>query len=398
METRRTSFLLAENAPRSHPVRNAMAGLVTLAVAMGVGRFAFTPVMPWMLTGAGRTFAQAGWLASSNYAGYLLGAMVAVLIQTRPEPMIRAGLMSIGITTVAMGLFDGLSVWIAFRLLAGMSSAWVLIGVSGWCIDRLTMYKRPLLSSLVFSGVGIGIATAGLACIALTRYNARSASVWICLGITSLLLTTLIWRNFSAAKLVAPPAIQTNNRRFHWHGDPIRLVCCYGFFGLGYIIPATNLSVMARSALHGSEASVWSWPVFGIAAAVSTLAVATLRRRMGNRSLWAASHWIMAIGILLPVVWPNVLTVFSAAMCVGSTFMVITLVALQEAKPVAGTRTTLLIAAMTCAFAIAQIIGPMMISSAGVGEENFSKGLFIAAVLLVCSTLLLKPSTRNPSD
>jgi MFS family permease len=390
MDTQHTSFLRAETAQHSHPVRIALAGLAALAVAMGVGRFAFTPVMPLMLADSGLTLGQAGWLASSNYVGYLIGAMIAVFIRIRPEPMIRAGLISIGIATVAMGLFHALSAWIAFRLLAGISSAWVLIGVSGWCIERLAVYQRPLLTSLVFSGVGIGIATAGLTCIGLTRNNAGSAAAWIWLGVASLVLTGLVWRNFAAG---TPVAVQARERGFHWHADAIRLVGCYGIFGFGYIIPATFLPVMAKNALHGSGASVWSWPVFGIAAAVATLAVAALRRRIGNRSLWAASHWIMAIGILLPVVRPHVLTVFAAALLVGSTFMVITLVALQEAKPVAGNHATVLIAAMTCAFAIGQIIGPLVISTGGEGKDDFSKGLIVAAVLLASSTILLKRST-----
>jgi hypothetical protein len=148
---------------------------------------------------------------------------------------------------------------------------------------------------------------------------------------------------------------------------------------------------MARHALQGSGAFVWSWPVFGAAAATATLAVASLRRRIGNRSLWAASHWIMAAGILLPVLRPNVLTVFAAALLVGSTFMVITLVALQEARPVAGEHATVLIAAMTCAFAVGQIIGPLLVSARGAGgDADFSTGLVIAAALLAGSTLLLR--------
>jgi MFS family permease len=377
----------------SHPIRTALAGLVTLAVAMGVGRFAFTPIMPMMLADAGLTLERAGWLASSNYVGYLVGAIIPIFIRARSGPMVRAGLILIGMTTLAMGLSHVLVVWMALRLLAGISSALVLIGVSAWCIERLAIYQRPLLTSLVFSGVGVGIAAAGMACIGLARYNAESTMAWIWLGIASLILAGLVWSCFSAPRTVATTAGSIHEQRFRWNADAIRLVCCYGIFGFGYIIPATYLPVMTKHALHGSSAFVWSWPVFGIAAAVATLSVAVLRQRMGNRSLWAASHWIMAIGILLPVVWPNVVTVFAAALLVGATFMVITLVALQEAKPVAGDHATVLIAAMTCAFAIGQIVGPLMVHSGREGGDDFSTGLIIASLLLAGSTLLLKRTT-----
>jgi predicted MFS family arabinose efflux permease len=385
-----TSTSLADTV-QGHPLRTALAGLIALAVAMGIGRFAFTPIMPLMLADAGLTLQHAGWLASSNYVGYLMGAMIPVLVRMRPEPMVRSGLVAIGATTLAMGLSHSLPAWLALRLMAGMSSAFVLIGVSGWSIARLSGYGRPLLASVVFSGVGTGIAAAGLACIALMRLQAGSAAAWIWLGAASLLLAALIWPSFGSKPEAAAAAGRRGDARFRWHADAIRLVACYGIFGFGYSIPATYLPVMARHALQGSGAFVWSWPVFGAAAATATLAVASLRRRIGNRSLWAASHWIMAAGILLPVLRPNVLTVFAAALLVGSTFMVITLVALQEARPVAGEHATVLIAAMTCAFAVGQIIGPLLVSARGAGgDADFSTGLVIAAALLAGSTLLLR--------
>ena len=165
-----------EALANNHPVRTALAGLVAPAVAMGVGRFAFTPVMPLMLADAGLTLEQAGWLASSNYVGYLIGALIPVFIRSRPEAMVQTGLVSIGLTTLAMALSHALIAWMALRLLAGISSAMVLIGVSGWCIERLAAYQRPLLASLVFSGVGFGIAAAGMACIGLTRNNGGSTA------------------------------------------------------------------------------------------------------------------------------------------------------------------------------------------------------------------------------
>ena len=102
-------------------------------------------------------------------------------------------------------------------------------------------------------------------------------------------------------------------------------------------------------------------------------------------------------GILLPVIWPNAMAMFAAAQLIGATFMVITLVAHQDAKPVAGKLTTVLIAAMTCAFAIGQIIGPLTIRAGKGGGEDFSTGLIIAAALLACSTLLLKRNTLELS-
>ena len=54
----------------------ALAGLVALAVAMGIGRFAFTPLLPMMLHDGVIDLPSASWLASANYVGYLAGALL----------------------------------------------------------------------------------------------------------------------------------------------------------------------------------------------------------------------------------------------------------------------------------------------------------------------------------
>ena len=59
-------------------IRVAFAGLAALAVAMGIGRFAFTPLLPMMQDDAGVSLAQGGYLASANYLGYLAGALWAM--------------------------------------------------------------------------------------------------------------------------------------------------------------------------------------------------------------------------------------------------------------------------------------------------------------------------------
>lgn len=372
------------------PLSKAIAGLAALAVAMGIGRFAFTPVLPMMLQDAGLTLASGGLLASANYLGYLLGALSAMVIRVQPERAIRGGLLVIGIVTLAMSMSLPFGAWLVLRLLAGVASAWVLISVSAWCMSALAVYQRPFLNSLVFAGVGTGIAAAGMLCMALLGLDAGSSDAWAALGVLSLAVCALVWRFFpphaapgGAGAAVAPHV----HERHRWDAQSVRLVCCYGVFGFGYIIPATFLPVMAKAELQGSSLFGWSWPVFGLAAALSTLAVAALVRRVGNRPLWAACHLIMAAGIVLPVLTPGLPAVFAAAVGVGGTFMVITLAALQEAKRIAGRDATVMMAAMTSAFAAGQIIGPLTVSAGG--NAGFSSGLIIAAILLVASALAL---------
>jgi predicted MFS family arabinose efflux permease len=355
-------------------------------VAMGIGRFAFTPILPMMQEDAGVSIAMGGWLASSNYLGYLLGALSVIWRRIRATTAIRAGLVTIGLATLAMGLEHRFAGWLLLRAVAGVASAWVLIYVSAWCLERLASRPRPALNSTVFAGVGAGIVLAGALCLALMHVHAGSARAWIVLGVLSVVLSAGIWPVFGAGD-DAPPtnAGRPARRAIAWDREALRLVLCYGAFGFGYIIPATFLPVMAKQVIQDPAVFGWSWPVFGAAAMGSTLATAMLRSVVSNRRLWIASHLLMAFGVALPVVWSGIAAIMIAALFVGGTFMVITMVGMQEARDVAGTHATGLMAALTSAFALGQIVGPVIVSYVVAASGSFSVALMIASAVLVVS-------------
>src|SRR5437870_13904781 len=115
----------------------ARAGLIGLAVAMGIGRFAVTPILPMMQEDAGVSIAMGGWLASADCVGYLAGALSVIWWRIGATTGIRVGLAKIGLGRLAMGLAHHFMAWLALRALAGVASAWVLIYVSAWCLENL---------------------------------------------------------------------------------------------------------------------------------------------------------------------------------------------------------------------------------------------------------------------
>src|SRR6516164_5652154 len=140
----------------------ASIGLLALASAMGIGRFSLTPILPLMQQDAHLTLAVGGWLATSNYIGYLLGALLCIALAPRPALAIRWGLFGVGLTTLLMGFAEWPLLWLALRFLAGVASAYVLVGTSAWAMPILNAHGKGEWSGHVFSGVGIGIAFAGL--------------------------------------------------------------------------------------------------------------------------------------------------------------------------------------------------------------------------------------------
>ena len=370
------------------PAAVAAAGLVALAVAMGVGRFAFTPILPMMQEDAGVSVAAGGWLASANYAGYLVGALSAIGLPIRAATAIRGGLVAIGLATLGMALDGGFAVWVVLRAMAGVASAWVLVSVSAWCLERLAARRAPALGGTVFAGVGTGIAAAGALCLALMHASASSAQAWVALGVLSLAFTAVAWPVFGDDASSGAPA-RSGERGLRWDGESVRLVLCYGAFGFGYIIPATFLPVMAKQAIPDPAVFGWSWPIFGAAAAASTIAAGAWSQFVANRRLWILGHLVMALGVALPVFWPGVVGIMLAALLVGGTFMVITMAAMQEARLVAGEHARALMAAMTSAFALGQVAGPVSVSFVVSADGGFSEPLLAAASLLAASACAL---------
>jgi len=380
---------------RTHsPLTVAVSGLAALAVAMGIGRFAFTPILPMMQADLGISVSQGSWLASANYLGYLVGSLIAVHPGISARAAIRCGLVLIAASTLAMGADHHFAVWLILRGIAGIASALVMIAVSAWILPRLAHAARDNLSGTVYSGVGAGIVYAGVGCLLLLRLNASATSAWLLLGTTAAIATIAVWRVVGDEVATPVPHVPTDGS--HVGRTHFRLVFCYGAYGLGYIIPATFLPVMAKQVIADPSWFAWAWPCFGAAAMLSTIVSAPLARRFSNRAVWIAGNLVMAIGVLIPVALPGLAGIAVAALCVGGTVMVNTMTGIQEARRVAGAHARSLIGAMTAAFAIGQIVGPLLVAGLVHVPGGFSWALAISALPLVIAAYVLNTLHDEP--
>lgn len=376
-------------------LRIAFTAALMLAVAMGIGRFAFTPLLPMMQKDAGLSLALGGWLATANYVGYLLGAYSATHLRFRPARIVPVSLFATALFTAAMAWSREPAVWIALRGLAGVASAWVLIFTSSWALHRLAALDSPGLRGVVFAGVGMGIMLAGLLCMLFLEAGWSSASSWLALGAAALALSiiavpAITARDAEAATAAPAPLADRVAGR-----EVLLLTLAYGVFGFGYIIPATFLPAMAKQRIADPALFGWAWPLFGFAALVSTLVAGRLMVRYSNRRVWGASHLVMGAGVLLPLLLPGMGGIVLAALCVGGTFMVITSAGIQEARRLAPHDPAPLMAKLTVAFALGQILGPLSVSLLPPGPASLAALLSVAAALLGVSAVgLLWPRLR----
>ena len=362
---------------------------------MGIGRFAYTPLLPLMQDRHALTLAQAGTLASSNYLGYLLGALACVAFDPAPRTAARLGLVAVALTTLAMGLTASYPVWLGLRLAAGVASAFVLVGVSSWTLGALAREGRSADAGWMFCGIGLGICLAGLIGLAVGATGGDPALGWLGLGTLAGAVAGLAWRPLSRPEPVAGSATAPGVPLAR--GEALRLVACYGVFGYGYILPATFLPALARAMVADPWLYGLTWPVFGLAAALSTALAARLLRRVSPRGLWVGCLVVMALGVAVGALFSGLAALIVAAVCVGATFVVATLAGLQEARRLAGRAAPRLMAAMTAAFAFGQLVGPLTLRAGGPIAHAIYLPSLAAAALLLASALLLLLGPRPAS-
>ena len=160
--------------------QNLAAGIIALVVAMGVGRFAYTPILPAMQESFDLSNTAAGALASSNYLGYLLGALLAAFVPSgRPQDVVlRTSLWMVVATTILVGLTTDFSTWFALRFVTGLAGAGVFVLGSAVILEELSRRGRLGLSGILFAGPGIGIALSGLVVLTLNGMLAREDAAW----------------------------------------------------------------------------------------------------------------------------------------------------------------------------------------------------------------------------
>ncbi len=404
----------------------AVAGCVALAVAMGIGRFAFTPILPMMLHDGAVDLHAASWLASANYLGYLSGALLCTFVPLlwsrlpgrKPidgPALVRTGLAGTGVLTLAMALPLPLA-WPALRFLAGVASAMVFVFGSGWCLTQLALRGRAALGGAMFAGPGAGIVASGLLASALVAWGRTSAVAWLVFGVLACLLSASIWRIFRTrpAESAAAPLVgagRVNDREVraprdpspitttHPHSEVATLAFAYGISGFGYIVTATFLPVIARAALPAD--SPWLdlfWPIFGAGVILGAVLATRVRVSGDLRIVLAGGYLVQSAAIAVGLALPTAAGFALGSFLLGLPFTALTYFALQEVRRLRPHQVAATTGLVTALWSIGQSAGPPMVAvllrrTSGVGAA-FTLALVIAAATLVVGAVVFVASSR----
>ena len=146
-----------------HDLAIAFSAMTVLLVALGIGRFIFTPLLSLMHDDLGLSLSAGGWMASTNNLGYLIGALGCSIWKPDARRTLRGGLLLASLATLAVGFSSHLGVWLALRLIGGIASAALVIHGIAFGLSRMRE-PTPRREAIVFAGPGVGIALSGVLC------------------------------------------------------------------------------------------------------------------------------------------------------------------------------------------------------------------------------------------
>ena len=367
---------------RGERVRILMRGAASLMLAMGLGRFAFTALLPDMQAAAGFGDGEAGVMAALNLAAYLVGVIWAGRMRRVDQPrLFRLALAGAVVAVAAMGLPLGVIGWDAVRLLAGLTSGLLFVLATAFVLESGAALG-PSGAALHFAGVGTGIAFSGLVAASIGDWRAG----WGVLALVGLALaavgTGLPGKGaaFVAATASRPRGSIRPSLLFGL------LVVAYSLEGLGYIVSGTFLVAILRRLPETAALAPYAWIVAGLSAIVSPLVWSRLAHAIGPWWALAIAYVVQAVGIAAPL-GGTVAGALVAASSFGFTFIGITGVSIALAARLQPGGASAATAAVTVGYGIGQVVGPWAAGMLAAASDGFALPLVGAATAVALSAV-----------
>jgi MFS family permease len=364
--------------------------MVAMAVAMGIGRFVYTPILPGMMEELGLSPFDAGVIASANYVGYLLGAVLAAGSwgRGREYAIAMSGVAASAVWVTAMGLTESLILFAAIRFLAGIASAFVMVFLASLVLTRLAAAGRDDLQVWHFGGVGAGMAISAILTGVLIFFDAGWKAGWLWSGLISMIgfvvVLLLVDRGPVGGARPAPePRLPQNSAL-------TRVILAYGLFGFGYIITATFLIAIVRQAETGPLFESVVWLAAGLAGLPSVWLWGFFAKRFGAARAFSVGCVVEAVGVAASVSLGGYAGPLLGGVLLGATFIAVTTFGLQLGRQIAPQAPRRAFAMMTAAFGVGQILGPVVAGLIADQTGSFTApSLLAAAVLMVSGGIVL---------
>ncbi|RCS91882.1 YbfB/YjiJ family MFS transporter [Brevibacterium aurantiacum] len=375
-------------APSLTPVRGALG----LSVAMGMGRFFYTPALPLMVAALYWSSAPGAWIATLNYVGYFIGTLVIAQGWVEPNRFVyRLSLIVSTVGLAAVALTPNLIWQGGIRTIAGIASGLIFVCVT----QRIPSNSRkPRDGGISYGGVGFGILVSGAIVLAAGSI-ADWRQLWLICAAVSAIFSVLAWTWPIPARIPqhtpaeaaeptttdestdTPTPFEANRRR-----AMALLSTGYFFQGGGYIIIGTYLVVLAGP-VFGATAAASTWLIAGIATAASPLTWSAVADRIGTVKALTLCYCLQVFGALLAVFGSTPFVLIIAAALFGFTFIGVVMMTIGIGTQMGVTNAS---AKLTSWYSIGQIVGPAIVAAAL--SEHIAVAFIASAIALAIAMAL----------
>ncbi|OAZ90020.1 YbfB/YjiJ family MFS transporter [Halomonas sp. G11] len=377
---------------RSQRFKVLLAGVFSQLLCIGVARFAYTPLLPVMQQQSWIGDADGGWLAALNYAGYMLGAVLAASIRRIhvKDTLYRICLVLAVLTTAGMALTEHFWLWAGLRFLAGFSSSGAMLLASGLILHWLIQHRQRGELGIHFAGLGLGIVLAAVAVELMLALSLDWQAQWWGFSLLGVVLLVPAWR-WLPRPLPAVPGTSGDNTAAA--NPPTRtfmrwMLAAYFCAGYGYVISATFIVTIVEREPLLAGAGNWTFALVGLAAAPAVILWDLVARRIGYLGALILAMSLQVIGIVLPAMTTNLAAVLLSAVLYGGTFLGCVSLVLTMAGRLYPASPARLMGQMTLAYGAAQIIAPALTGMLAEASGHYNVGLWLAGGFVALGALL----------
>lgn len=391
--------------------RAVLSGACATLIGIGLARFAYTPLLPAVVSAGWFDAEAANYLAAANLGGYLAGVLLAAPLAARRSTVaaLRGAMVASAVSLLACAAPISFAWFFAWRFSSGVAGGIIMILAAPLILAHAPPARRGLIGGFVFMGIGLGIAASGTLVPLLLREGL--SQTWIGLGVTAALLTALAWRGWSTA----PPAEATPPARHHHrhrstpsHGSASRLWALHAEYALNAVGLVPHMVFLAVFIAHGLnqgvDAAAFYWVMFGLGALVGPLLFGHLADRAGHGPALRLMLLLEAIAVLAPALTTSPAALIPSSLFMGAATPGIVPLVLGRAHELAGPAVTAQRSAWrlaTTGFAAAQAIAAYSLAYAldvshGAYALVFTLGtaaLLLALLIDVVADVTLRPRT-----
>ena len=365
-----------------------LTGIAALTIAVGIGRFSYTPILPYMISELNLTTTEAGLIASSNYLGYLLGSLIPIFPKF-PKNIRSIFIYSIFISIIslfAMGLTNTFEVFILIRFIHGIFSAFVLILGTSLIVSHVQKKGKIFLGTAHFSGVGLGMALSAIVVSYLGFLNFTWDELWFSIGILAIMLSFQIIKFTPIQKAEVKYNLKSKNKTSLGFS---LITISYGLYGFGYVAFGTFISTMSRLTPGLEKTEPYVWFVVGVTGIPSVFFWNWFGSKIGNDIGLFLANLILGLGVLFSVLINNEFGIFISCILFGLSFVPITSMCLLEGQERFSGSFIVSTAILTFSFSIGQMIGPYLSGLLTDYYGSFFFSMIISGIVLIFGSLLM---------